>query len=159
LVLITLVCICRIGVKEKMAEEKKKQEHCPLKATEWIQFLNNVDSRLTASCNYHHSSVLSDMAIELAITSIILVFVTLAFMISDYRTPLFNFLYLIFIAIFLTFEFKVIRKFRRLFNAIGIGINNISNQIDEIIEDIIDGKLKDTNEIRKRYRDIDWQDF
>ena len=141
-----------------MAKEKKKQEHCPLKPTEWIQFLNDKDSRLTASCNYHHLSVLSEMVIELAITSIILIFVTLVFIVSDYEIPLFNLLYFIFIAIFLTFEFRVIRKFRRLFNALGLGINDISIQIDEIIEDIIDGKLKDADEIKKRYKDLSFQD-
>ena len=138
------------GVK---VEKKKVENPCPLKPSEWIQFIINDQNQITTRYFSEELSFFTEVLITLTITYIALAFGTLAFIAFDVRDINFAFLYLFAIALFIFFQTRIIKKFRNKIQEVKIGMDNLIDMGDRIIEDIIDGKLKDTKEIREKYRE------
>ena len=132
--------------------QKKKTNSCPLTPSEWIDFLNT-------ETNTNYLVLYSE--IQSTLTKIILLLTTLTVSLSTYSL-LYNFLEIKYVLI-LSFIFSIIvivtgiiiiwilETLKRIRNK---KINPALDQLSQLMADILNGDLKDSNEIRARYAKI-----
>jgi len=132
---------------------KPIENECPLNCSEWVNFLAT-ESTLKRHDYYNKEvSLLTVIIILLTAINVITVFVSLLFQFEyipdNSIIPLFVFIGAIFIIILLYFK----RTYSKLKNDYQY-MDGVIEELGNIICDVLNGELTDTNEIRKRYMDI-----
>ena len=133
---------------------KKKEDPCPLKPSEWIQCLIDDQNKMREICYSEELSLFTKTIILLTIINCLLVLLSIfnnfGFIVEELKIVFFVTTILILVYLIIT-SFTYIRRLKDAKAAFQI---NVITKEDEIIEEIIDGKLKDSNEIRKRYKEL-----
>ncbi len=132
----------------------KKEESCPLTPSDWVQLLMS-DQDQARSIHYPEEiSVLTKTVILLAITSICINLLMLVFDNFNINPTLKQWFSIALLFIFAYIVVVLIKILKRISEFKAMLESDVVDKEDKIIEDIIDGKLTDTNEIRKRYKEI-----
>jgi len=140
------------GGRKKMVKEKK----CPLNLSEWIHYLSTETTLKRYDYYNEEVSTLTITIVSLMIINGLFMLFTITndFQYLDAETKFaglisISFIFLFLIGIIVLFVFRLIDKKSKM--------NNTIEALADIICSIINGELKDTNKIRKKYMDI-WPD-
>lgn len=130
-----------------------KKDGCPLTVSEWVQYLANEQNRERYDYYNEEVSFLSNMIIVLTIIlglfGFLSIFNAFNFVPDDYKVLLAVISGIVFIVIII---YSLSRG--NYFNKQKKRMSSIIAQEGDIVESILDGKLKDTNEIHDRYKQI-----
>lgn len=133
--------------------KRKEKDQGPLNLSEWVQYLTFEQNRERADYSNTEVSILTKTIMMLAIINSILIILTILntfdFISLENKVLFFvgTCLFLIVMIIILLIFFRKLSNFKKT-------MDDVMNIEARIIEDILNGKLKDTNEIRKRYMKI-----
>ena len=133
---------------------EKKEKACPLSPSEWIQCL--IADQNQANYYFHSKAVLTLTKLIIQLTIIAITISSLALAFNSYEFPMWAKLVGFTVVVILIFYVMVwkIKDYTDNLSDLKKEMDHIKDEEDSIIEDIIDGKLRNSNEIRNRYKKI-----
>jgi len=136
-------------------DKTEKEKKCPLKPSGWIQCLIADQNQAKYKYSSEAVSTLTKVIIQLTMIMVIIGFLALSFNTFGFITFEIKMVCFFVVGglILYVINWKLIKYLNGL-SDLKREMQKIIDVEDEIIEDIIDGELTDTNEIRKRYKEI-----
>ena len=131
----------------------KKLKPCPLKANEWVQYLTFEQNRERYDYYNGEMSILTRVIILLTIQSIVVSLVYISFSFFEVNNEYKLGFFLGYISIFICFIALLISYLSKL-RALREDMYEVMDKEARIIEDVLNGEVKDSNKIRDRYMAI-----
>ena len=131
--------------------EKNKKKQCPLKTSEWVQYLTFEQYRERTDYRDAETFILTLTLIILTIINAIFVILSITSIFFDIDTLT---KFVVFGCIFLIIVIGIMAYFLRRLKTLKMRRDEVIEDEARIIEDVLYGRLKDSDKILKKYMNI-----